>query len=76
MPKVVLPPACANGRSEGRAICRPLHAQASCVHTALLSPAPYYAVWRSGPRALPFRKGDKLTGVLKVASWWRHNPLF
>ena len=33
---------------------------ASCVHTALLSPAPYYAVWRSGPRALPFHKGDKL----------------
>jgi hypothetical protein len=30
------------------------------VHTALLNPAPYYAVWRSGPRALPFHKGDKL----------------
>ena len=26
----------------------------SCVHTALLKPAPYYAVWRKGPRALPF----------------------
>ena len=26
----------------------------SCVHTALLRPPPYYAVWRSGPRARPW----------------------
>jgi len=32
----------------------------SCVHTALLSPAPYYAVWRPGPRALPWTDLDIL----------------
>jgi hypothetical protein len=33
---------------------------ASCVHTALLAPAPYYAVWRPGPRALPWNKEEML----------------
>ena len=33
---------------------RPDECSSSCVHTALLKPAPYYAVWRKGPRALPF----------------------
>ena len=30
----------------------------SCVHTALLAPAPYFAVWRPGPRALPWTDKD------------------
>ena len=33
---------------------------ASCVHTALLRPPPYYAVWRSGPRARPWLKDSVL----------------
>ena len=33
---------------------QPEQCGASCVHTALLHPPPYYAVWRSGPRARPW----------------------
>jgi len=39
---------------------RPTECTASCVHTSVLTPAPYYAVWRTGPRALPWAKGSKL----------------
>jgi hypothetical protein len=56
---------CLAGRKKGECsgdnwYYRETECTASCVHTALLSPAPYYAVWRSGPRALPFHKGQKL----------------
>ena len=56
---------CLAGRAKGKCSGSNWYYQeeecsASCVHTALLNPAPYYAVWRSGPRALPFHKGDKL----------------
>jgi len=56
---------CLAGREKGKCsgsnwYYREAECSASCVHTALLNPAPYYAVWRSGPRALPFHKGDKL----------------
>ena len=32
----------------------------SCVHVSLLNPPPYYAIWRYGPRALPWDKGATL----------------
>jgi hypothetical protein len=34
--------------------------KSSCLHVALLNPAPYYALWRPGPLARPFVEGDKL----------------
>ena len=34
--------------------------RSSCLHVALLNPAPYYALWRPGPLARPFVEGDKL----------------
>ena len=56
---------CLAGRKKGECshdtwYYREKECSASCINTSLLSPAPYYAVWRSGPRALPFRPGDKL----------------
>ena len=39
---------------------QPEQCGASCVHTALLRPPPYYAVWRSGPRARPWLKDSVL----------------
>lgn len=39
---------------------RPTECTASCVHSSVLTPAPYYAVWRSGPRALPWKKDAML----------------
>ena len=33
--------------------------QASCVHTSLLRPAPYYALWYPGPIAKDYRLGEK-----------------
>ena len=32
----------------------------SCVHVSLLNPPPYYAIWRYGPRALPWDNKDTL----------------
>jgi hypothetical protein len=32
----------------------------SCVHVSLLKPPPYYAIWRYGPRALPWASNDTL----------------
>ena len=32
----------------------------SCVHVSLLNPPPYYAIWRYGPRALPWGRKDTL----------------
>ena len=34
--------------------------QNSCIHTSLLKPAPYYALWRPGPLSPPFSDGDSL----------------
>jgi hypothetical protein len=34
--------------------------RSSCLHVALLHPAPYYALWRPGPLARPFVEGDQL----------------
>ena len=39
---------------------QPEQCGASCVHTALLHPPPYYAVWRSGPRARPWLSNSVL----------------
>jgi hypothetical protein len=39
---------------------KPNECSSSCVHTILLNPAPYYAVWRTGPRALPWPKSSRL----------------
>ena len=39
---------------------QPEQCGASCVHTALLRPPPYYAVWRSGPRARPWLSNSVL----------------
>ena len=39
---------------------QPEQCGASCVHTALLRPPPYYAVWRSGPRARPWQSNSQL----------------
>jgi hypothetical protein len=38
----------------------PKHCSASCVHTSLLSPPPYYAIWRTGPRARPWPANSEL----------------
>merc|ERR1719163_1152681 len=39
---------------------QPEQCSASCVHVALLRPPPYYAVWRSGPRARPWLSNSVL----------------
>ena len=38
----------------------PEHCSVSCVHTSLLSPPPYYAIWRTGPRARPWPANSEL----------------
>ena len=37
----------------------------SCVHTVLLNPAPFYAIWRTGPRAFPWAEGAQIPHYLE-----------
>ena len=39
---------------------RPDECTSSCVHSLLLYPAPYFAVWRPGPRARPWAEGAQI----------------
>ena len=39
---------------------RPDECTSSCVHSVLLYPAPYFAVWRPGPRARPWAEGAQI----------------
>ena len=39
---------------------RPDECSSSCVHTVLLYPAPYFAVWRPGPRARAWPEGAQV----------------
>ncbi len=53
---------CVAGPDAGK--CSPLNwygkptCKSSCVHTSLLKPAPYYAVWRPGPVKPPLLEGN------------------
>ena len=56
---------CIEGPSAGKCsgdnwYYNPKHCSASCVHTSLLSPPPYYAIWRTGPRARPWPPNSEL----------------
>ena len=56
---------CIDGISAGKCsgdnwYYNPKQCVSSCVHTALLSPPPYYAIWRTGPRARPWPSNSEL----------------
>ena len=56
---------CIEGPSAGKCsgdnwYYNPNHCSASCVHTSLLNPPPYYAIWRTGPRARPWSANSEL----------------
>jgi hypothetical protein len=47
---------------------RPNECPTSCIHTSLLRPAPYYALWFPGPLAKDFSSQDKLPRYRHTAS--------
>ena len=49
--------------------------RSSCLHVALLNPAPYYALWRPGPLARPFVEGDKLPRYAEHSGMGAHMKL-
>eukprot|EP00964_Phaeocystis_antarctica_P068613 scaffold41563_cov60-Phaeocystis_antarctica.AAC.1 len=56
---------CLSGKKKGQCTgenwyYREDECSSSCVHVSLLNPPPYYAIWRYGPRALPWDSKDTL----------------
>ena len=64
---------CVQGPSQGRCshfnwFDKPEECAASCVHTSLLKPAPYYALWYPGPLAKEFKTAEKQPRYKHTAS--------
>ena len=64
---------CMQGAAKGRCshfnwFDRPTECEASCVHTLLLRPAPYYALWYPGPLAKEFRNFEQQPRYKHAAS--------